>query len=306
MTSKSIVILIFCFVTNSILSQSDIKVSSFFLSPLTYNPAYAGSYEYITISSFYSSQWVGFDGAPKTININAHGTFLGPNTGLGIEFINDEIGVTSTTKVLMNYAYHLRLNKNWNLSMCIKAGTSYNSVNYGLLNIENPINYPRSNTLVNNLNPNIGTGLFLHNDKFFFGLGIPNLLKNKFADNFKTTLANSTPNYYVSTGYSFDLNNNIQLQPSLLTRIVKGSPVNTLLATTLNWKEKFYSSINLDFNASVGAFVGFRFLDIYMIGYSYDTSINNFSNSNNGIHSFFLNIRFNDYWGRKRCSCYSF
>ena len=306
MNKKYTITFLFLFVSKLLFCQSDVKLSSFFLSPLTYNPAYAGSYDGVSITSFYSSQWVGFDGAPETININAHGAFFGPNTGLGLEFISDKIGVTSTTKILGNYSYRVRLNNNWKLSMGIKAGAINNSVNYGLLNIEYPGNYYAINSSVNNMNINIGSGLFLFNDTFFFGLGIPNLLKNKSSDRFKTTLSNSRPNYYLSTGYTFDLDNNITIQPSVLTRVVNGSVSNTLVATTLNWKEKFYTSLNIDFNSTIGAFAGFRVMDKYLLGYSFDTSINNFSNSNGGIHSFFLNIRFNDYWARKRCGCYSF
>lgn len=306
MNKKNILIFLFLVISKLLICQSDVKLSSFFLAPLTYNPAYAGSYEGVSITSLYSSQWVGFDGAPETININAHGTFFGPNTGLGIEFINDKIGVTSTTKILGNYSYRVRLNNKWNLSMGIKAGAIYSSVDYGLLNIEYPGNYYALNRSVNNMNMKIGSGLLFFSDKFFFSVGVPNLLKNNFTDRFKTTLSNSKPNYYLSTGYVFDLDNNITLKPSILTRIVSGSVSNTLIATNLNWKEKFYTSLNIDFNSTIGVFAGFRFMDMYLLGYSFDNSINNFSNSNGGVHSFFLNIRFNDYWGRKRCSCYSF
>lgn len=292
--------------SSNICSQSDIKLSSFFLTPLTYNPAYAGSYEGMTFTSLYSSQWVGFDGAPKTLFVNGHGTFFGPNTGIGAEIMHDEIGVTTDTKLLGNYAYKVQLNDFWNLAMGIKAGASWYTIDYNKLRIENPFEFNNFDGAITNVNVNIGAGLYIYKDNFYLGLGVPNFLKTTYVDSYNATLANSSPNYYLSSGFKFDLQNDVFLQPSILVRVVEGAPINSMFAGTLNWKEKFYGSLNIDLNSTIGGFAGFRFSERYLLGYSYDMSITNFSNSNEGIHSFFLNIRLDDYWQRERCGCYSF
>lgn len=287
-------------------SQSDVKLSTFFLSPLTYNPAYSASYEGVTFTSLYSSQWVGFDGAPKTIFFNGHGTFFGVKTGLGFEIMHDEIGVTTDTKMLGNYAYNIELNDRWRLSMGIKAGFIWYTVDYNRLNIENATEILSLKKNINSINPNFGAGFILYNQNFFVGIGIPNFLKLNYLDSFKNSIANSYSNYYFNSGYKFYFENEVYLSPSILTRFVDGAPINTLFALTLNWQENFYFSLNLDLNTSMGGFVGLRFDEKILLGYSYDSSINNFYNSNEGIHSFFLNIRLWDYWQRERCGCYNF
>ena len=300
-----ILLALVCF-TTATQAQSDIKLSSYNLAPLAYNPAYAGSYGGLSVTSYYSSQWVGFDGAPKTIFANAHGTFFNEQTGLGLEVINDEIGVTTDTKILGNYAYRIQLNYDWKLAMGIKAGVSTFSVDYGKLGIENPNEIYNSQEISTWTNYNIGIGFYLSNDTFYAGLSIPNMLKNSVFDLYNNTQANSTPNYYISSGYKFELDQDIYLQPSILARVVKGAPVNTLIATNLNWKDKFYGSVNLDLSSSVGGFAGFRVAEKFLLGYSYDSSITNFSSSNNGIHSFFLNIRLEDYSRNEPNSFYTF
>ena len=302
----NISIIVVTLYSSSIFSQSDVKLSSFFLTPLTYNPAYAGSFEGMSFTSLYSSQWVGFDGAPETIFVNGHGTFFGPNTGLGFEIMHDEIGVTTDTKTLGNYAYHLQLNEEWRLAMGLKAGASWYSVDYNKLRIQNPNEFNNLESIRTDININIGAGFFIHNENFYFGLGVPNFLKTTYVDSYNATLANSRPNYYISSGYKFDLQNDVYLQPSFLIRAVDGAPINSMFAGTLNWQEKVYGSLNIDLNSTIGGFAGFRVAEQFLLGYSYDASINNFSNSNGGIHSFFLNIRLEDYWQRERCGCYSF
>jgi type IX secretion system PorP/SprF family membrane protein len=303
---KKIAILVLLWIPTLVSSQSDVKLSSFFLTPLTYNPAYAGSYEGMSFTSLYSTQWVGFEGAPKTLFVNGHGTFFGPNTGLGFEIMHDEIGVTTDTKFLGNYAYHLQLNDTWKLAMGIKAGAAWYSVDYNKLSIQNPNEFNNFDGIRTDININIGSGFFIHNEKFYLGFGVPNILKTKYIDSYNATLSNSRPNYYLSSGYKFDLQNDLYLQPSVLMRFVNGAPINAMFAGTVNWQEKFYGSLNVDLNSTIGGFAGFRIAEQFLLGYSYDASINKFSNSNGGIHSFFLNIRLEDYWQRERCGCYSF
>lgn len=301
-----LVAFIFILKSSIVWGQSDIKLSSFFLTPLTYNPAYAGSYEGMLFTSLYSSQWVGFDGAPKTFFVNGHGTFFSPNMGLGAEVIHDEIGVVTNTKILGNFAYHLQLNEDWRLAMGIKAGASWYSVDYSRLRIQNPNELNNLNGIIKNININIGAGFIIHNENFYFGLGIPNFMKTNYIDSDAATIASIRPNYYISSGYNFDLQNKVYFQPSVLIRVVDGAPINSMIAGTINWQDKFYGSLNIDLNSTIGGFAGFRYNEKYLFGYSYDASIDNFSNTNLGIHSFFLNIRIEDYWKRERCGCYSF
>lgn len=302
----NITYLFLCAFPMGLWGQSDVKISNFLLTPLTYNPAYAGSYEGMSFTSLYSSQWIGFEGAPKTYFINGHGTFFGPNTGIGAEIIHDEIGVTNDSKLLGNYSYQIKLDDDWRLAMGIKAGASWHSVDYNKLRMQHPNEFIDFNSTLTNIDINIGGGFFVHNNSFYFGFGVPNFLEPTYVDSYNTTLANSRPNYYLSSGYKFNLENDVFLQTSALIRVVDGAPINAMFASIFNWQEQFYGSLNIDFNSTIGGFAGFRFSEIYLLGYSYDASINNFSNSNGGIHSFFLNIRLKDYWQRERCGCYSF
>jgi type IX secretion system PorP/SprF family membrane protein len=180
--AESILLFLTLGFSNLTLGQADIKLSSFFLSPLNYNPAYAGSYDGFTASSIYSSQWVGFDGAPNTLFLNAHSALKGTKTGVGIEIVHDKIGVTTQTQILANFAYHLKITRGWELSMGIKAGTNKYMVDYNQLRIDDPTEL---NVLSGELNQNgfsFGTGFFVHNEEFFFGVGVPDLLENNYYD----------------------------------------------------------------------------------------------------------------------------
>ena len=99
--------LIVMLISVNLLSQSNPKLSNYEFSPLIYNPAFAGSDDGLTISSVYSTQWMGFEGAPETQFFAIH-SMVKPKIGVGIEIFNDKIGATKETKLLANFAYKIK------------------------------------------------------------------------------------------------------------------------------------------------------------------------------------------------------
>ena len=73
-----------------------------------YNPAAAGLDSKLNIVGMYSMQMVGYEGAPKTMVINADMPlfFIGPKHGVGAAFLNDAIGAYSNKKIQLQYAFH--------------------------------------------------------------------------------------------------------------------------------------------------------------------------------------------------------
>jgi type IX secretion system PorP/SprF family membrane protein len=286
-------------------AQADFKLSNFTLTPLVYNPAYAGSNGGISLSSVYSSQWIGFPGAPKTILFNGHQSISDGLMGLGVNTEIDKRGAEEETKLVTNYAYHLYLNNYWQISMGIKAGVQNYVVDYNLLSIENPSEFIAGIGEQKKLNYIIGTGFYLHNKNFFIGASIPNLIKPNLLDSRSSMISQQSMNYYLSSGYKIYTDENIYIQPTFLTRLVKGAPISSLLSINLNIKDEIYVSTNFEFKSSIGLFAGIRIFENYLIGYAFDKSITKFNSQNNGTHSFFLNFNIEGRDNRP-CSCYSY
>jgi type IX secretion system PorP/SprF family membrane protein len=111
-------------------AQQDPMFTQYMFNGLYINPAYAGSHEYWSSTMTYRSQWAGanFDGAPKTLIASVDGPIRGKNMGLGFNIMHDEIGVTNTNMVQVNYAYQLKLDKRHKLAFGVNAGVAqYNS-----------------------------------------------------------------------------------------------------------------------------------------------------------------------------------
>ncbi len=64
-------------------AQQQPQNTQFFYYKLGYNPAYAGSQENTCISCIYRNQWLGLDGAPKTMAITFNMPLFNQRVGIG-------------------------------------------------------------------------------------------------------------------------------------------------------------------------------------------------------------------------------
>ena len=85
-------------------AQQEINLSQYMLNSQLFNPAFIGLEENLTISSFNSLQWIGFEGNPTTNSILLSAK-LKNNLGIGMELVSDKIGPTSSNFVAINAAY---------------------------------------------------------------------------------------------------------------------------------------------------------------------------------------------------------
>ena len=91
------------------LSQQDVQFSQYMFNQIYYNPGVAGSGGAICINGLHRSQWVGFEGAPTTQNINANIPIRSIGGGIGVSIINDQIGFFNNISARLMYAYQLEL-----------------------------------------------------------------------------------------------------------------------------------------------------------------------------------------------------
>ena len=59
-------------------AQQDPQYSQYMFNQMVLNPAYAGSKEALSSSLILRNQWVGLDGAPKTITFSSHAPITVP------------------------------------------------------------------------------------------------------------------------------------------------------------------------------------------------------------------------------------
>ena len=93
--------------------------SPFTNTNFAYNPALTGGNDYLEAHALYRREWIGFEEAPRTLSIGLQYPFVNNNMALGLHLSQDEIGVFQYTKMSINYAYHVPIASNHQLSFGI-------------------------------------------------------------------------------------------------------------------------------------------------------------------------------------------
>lgn len=277
--------------------QQDPQYTQYMYNQNVYNPAYAGTSGALSIGLLGRTQWVGIEGAPDTQSLFVTSD-LGQERGLGLglSVIHDEIGPIEESNLYLDVAYAFQVGDNTDLSFGIKGGYTFlNNLFYtrthedvGYLVDENDILY----SLDYKTNyPNIGAGVYLHSNRFYAGVSVPQFLQH-FQYDYNSTEFNSDISdkihIFGTMGYVFDLSESVKLKPSMMMKFVKGSPVSFDLNSSIFLNDKFEFGLSWREGDSIDAIIGVQATDALRVGYAYDYTLTPLGNYNSGSHELML------------------
>ena len=258
-------------------AQQDAQYTQYMFNTISVNPAYAGSRGQLSAAALYRAQWVGLEGAPTSQTVNIHSPIRNSKLGYGISIVNDEIGDGAVQETYFDgvLSYTIEVARDAKLSFGLKAGLNVLNLDFNKLrNFDaEPVNV---DNIENRVSPNVGLGFYYHTNKFYAGLSAPNLLQTEHFDNSATDansiqfLSQERINFYLITGYVFDLNGNLKFKPALLTKMVGGAPLQVDLSASFMFNDKFTIGAAYRLDAAVSALAGFQISDQLMLGLAYD------------------------------------
>lgn len=280
-------------------AQQDAQYTQYMFNTLSVNPAYAGSRGQLTFAGLYRSQWVGLDGAPETFTLNLHSPIRNSRLGYGVSVVNDNIGdgVVQETYLDFVLSYTLDVSQNAKLSFGLKGGGNFLSLDFqGLRNFDEEV--VQQENIDNQFSPNFGLGVYYHTDRFYAGISAPNILETEYFDNSGNDsnsvnfLATERINFYVITGYVFDLNGNLKFKPALLTKAVGGAPLQVDVSANFLFNDRFSFGAAYRWDAAVSALAGFQITDQIMLGLAYDKETTELGGTrfNDGSFEVFLRL----------------
>jgi len=290
---------IFCFLFLYIIAnlaaiaQQDPQFSFNRLTQLTVNPGYAGHDGLINGTILNRYQWDGVKGSPQTLvfSVGAATNLFGLNSGVGFNVISDEIGFYKNISVGFDYAYRKKLGIG-DLGIGASFGFYNTSVNGDWYIPESDVHGSTTEPGIpqgeaSQLAIDVGFGLFLRSDKYFFGASATHLNQASIilADQARSFLAR---HYYVSAGYNIALSNPLfEVQPSVYfkTDMVAYQADFTV---DLVYKKRFSAGLNYRINDAVCVLVGFEMNNGLKIGYAYDLMTSALASYGGGSHELYL------------------
>lgn len=282
-------------------AQQDAQYTQYMYNTLSVNPAYAGSRGVFSIAALHRSQWVGLDGAPTTQTLNFN-TPVSERVGIGLSVVNDEIGNGTNQDTYFDgvVSYTVPTSDNGKLSFGLKAGGHFLNVDFNQLrNFQNQGTPSAPPNIDNKFSPNFGAGIYYHTNKFYAGLSVPNFLQTEHFERSGNAggtsfLAQERMNWYLISGYVFDLNYDLKFKPAVLLKAVQGAPLQADLSANFLLRDKFSFGAAYRWSAAVSALVGMQLTDQLMIGLAYDreTTALGGTQFNDGSFEVFLRYEF--------------
>ncbi|NND63864.1 MAG: type IX secretion system membrane protein PorP/SprF [Flavobacteriaceae bacterium] len=284
-------------------AQQDPQYTQYMYNTQVVNPAYAGTREGLSIGLLGRTQWVNFDGAPKTGTLSVN-TPIGAldNMGLGLSIVHDEIGPATESNINVDYAYRINASDNAQVSFGVKAGLDLLDIDFSKLNI--PVEGAGDvfdGQIDRKVQPQIGAGVYYYTNKFYAGLSVPNFLTTKHFDESQIDNIVNDPNsfagettaaerlhYFLIAGYVFDINENLKFKPATLIKVVSGSPLQWDASANFLINEKFTIGASYRWSAALSALAGFQVSDELFIGVGYDYQTTDIETYSDGSYEVFL------------------
>ena len=264
-------------------AQQEPMFTQYMFDPISVNPAYVGTTNTINVNTLTRLQWVGMEGSPKTFSLSAHTPIEGRKIGLGLTLLTDKIGPVNNTFFTVNYAYRLRVTDQLTLSMGLKGGITSYKVGLTDLSIIDQED-PQFENNEKKISPNLGFGFYLYEDRYFVGFSVPKLIQTTVDDEYASDKNQLKRHYFITGGYNWAINDQWDLKPSLLSKVVSGAPVSNDIAVQALYNKLVGGGIMYRVGDALGFFAYGKVYKELNIGYGYEYSLNGLSGVNSGTH----------------------
>jgi type IX secretion system PorP/SprF family membrane protein len=268
-------------------AQLESMYSLYRFNPQVINPSQSGSTansEFILINR---QQWMGLEGSPQTVSLTGNIKY-GQNKGIGIVLINDQAGPVKTATIAGDFAYHIKLSQDWNLSGGVRLGMSSMSVNFSALRLVSTVDPLFQGDRSTGMKTNTGWGIKLSKgqDGLFFSIAQPRVLNYDFGA--QNGAYKDVAYYYAMAGTKVKLNDAVNLYPSAMARLSPDAPTTWDVNVTANISNKFDVGASLRSQDSYGARFGVQVSPKLYMGYVYEVPTSALSKMASNTHEIAL------------------
>ena len=270
-------------------AQYDAAFSHYFDMETSFNPAAAGKESRLNVNLAYALNFTGFEHNPRTMYAAADMPFylMRSYHGVGLQFLNEKIGLFTHQKLALQYAHQLKL-----VGGKLRAGLQLALLNEGFdgskVDPGTAGDPAFATTDINGNGLDLSAGLYYMRGMWYVGASVQHLngptIRMGDVNELKIE-----PTYYLTGGYNIKLRNPfLKIKPSVLLRTdgkAYRADVTGRLVYTHEGK-MLYGGISYSPTNSVTALIGGTFHGI-VLGYSYEAYTSGLS-FGNGSHELFV------------------
>ncbi|GAF03447.1 PorP/SprF family type IX secretion system membrane protein [Saccharicrinis fermentans] len=287
MFRRILIFVIFCAVAESVEAQYDPQFSQNMFNKLAVNPGFAGATGDVNLVALNRNQWTGNLAIKTTVfSGDMRVKFFNLNSGIGLNFINDEIGNFTNLTMNLNYALKFEMEKgtlsfgiNFGLlNQSLKALWTLDAVEGDYYNANDP-NVPTSD--VNGSTFDAGIGVYYKEKKYYLGASLSHLNSPK--ANFKEEFNFKTSGtFYLLGGYNYKIEDtSYEWLPSFFYK-TDGRSFQIDVNTLVRYKKRYWGGLSYRFQDAIVLLGGIEMKNGVRLGYSYDITTSAIASSGHG------------------------
>jgi len=296
------------------------------------NPALSGIENYTDVKLSMRDQWVGLDGAPRTLYLTVHKpigktdlktsatsfampgenprgasywesyTASEPHHGIGLQVINDKTGLYNRFSASLSYAYHIGLSPKLNLAAgfaggIMKIGRDASKSTFSNGDPTDPAEGSAAD--IYRLRPDLSAGLWLYGADFFGGLSAQQIIPQKVAFTDQTQGLSLVPHIFATAGYRFLVGEDFNLIPSLMLKYVPNTPTSPGLDINakLQYRDLLWAGAGWRLDDGYSAMVGLNAGNTVNFSYAYDFTRSALNTVSRGTHEMIIGFLIGNRYG---------
>jgi type IX secretion system PorP/SprF family membrane protein len=299
------------------------NAQTFQFMPL-FNPAFTGVENFDDLKLSYRYQWAGFGSyAPKFVNLSYNKRLVEPldltyNSlrlsdpsaaqtnqvpksrrmiqGFGANLFHSKVGVLKSVGASVNYAINYPLANKTRFAMGLAALIESRKMDVGEVTVRDPDEFYNhllsSSTSQTDLN--VRAGILLYAPGYYVGVSYFPVLYTTVQS---SELAMTEPFYRASVqaGLSLPVNAEVTIKPSVMALLQMNNNLVLDYNVKAFIKENIWMGISYRDIKSGVAIIGFNLNEKLSASYSYEMSLGEFKQFNDGSHELVLAVRFNNF-----------
>ncbi len=270
-------------------AQQEPSFAHYWAMEPSFNPAAAGKESKLNVTGAYAMTLTGFENAPKTMNIGADMPLMLMNAyhGVGVQLMNDQIGLFTHQRLALQYAYKHRMFGGM-LSVGVQVGLLSEKFRGSEADLETPDDPAFTKTDASGTGLDLSAGLYYTHRNWYAGLSVLRATAPAIELGDRSIL-NISRMYYLTGGYNIKLRNPFfTIHPSVLAH-TDGTVYRVDVTTRVKYthdNKMLYAGLAYSPTNSVTALIGGNFHGI-TLGYSYEVYTKALK-IGNGSHELFV------------------
>lgn len=301
MKTKFSLLIILCGLwAGTLRAQQESHYTQFMYNKLYLNPAFAGAEGFASFVGIYRNQWLGFEGAPVSQLVSFNTPFFGQRVGFGVVLNHDQIGIMNKWNGALSYSYDLLNKPNALLRIGFQGSARYYQMDFTDPNLiiadpsDPSIIY---NDMTSDVYWNVGAGLYLSVNNFYFGVSAPGLIENVigFNPNNNVETAAESRHFYAMTGFALPVSNRLVMRSNVLGKYVQNAPIDVDINLSFEFNKRFTSGLSYriggdGYGDSVDLLLFGQLSRMFGLGISYDYSLSDIMDSSSGSAEVLLRL----------------